>query len=88
MLQLKIIAGTAVKEDYEEIESIDQYKLTFLTPENFDGESAENVFKKMDMSFEYFCASLEEAGVQNPKQMTTFEFYSRVNYYRSKNKKP
>lgn len=38
----------------------------------------------MDMAFEEVCAVLEEAGVNNPKQMTVFEFNQRKIFYEKK----
>lgn len=40
----------------------------------------------MEKGFETLCASLEDLGVADPKRLTVFEFYARVEYFKNKNK--
>jgi hypothetical protein len=68
------------------IRGINDYLLSMTPSENFTN-SSDNVIKKIDKSFEFVCTSMEELGVNNPKGLTVFEFYSKVEYFKSKNAK-
>jgi hypothetical protein len=60
--------------------------MSFIEPKEFSTYSSENVLKAKDRDFEGLCAAMEEAGTSRPKEMTTFEFYHRVEYYDRKAK--
>lgn len=38
----------------------------------------------MEKGFEGLCVALEDLGVHRPKELTVFEFYTRVEYYKKK----
>jgi hypothetical protein len=60
--------------------------LSLNPPREFHDSSPDSILKEMDVSFENLCASLEECGVNHPKELTTFEFRQRINYFQSKKK--
>lgn len=70
----------------EKVRAIEQHQLSFLAPRNFDNADPANVIKSMEKGFENLCVTLEDLGVQNPKRLTVFEFYSRMEYYKKKYK--
>lgn len=63
-----------------------EYQIAMLKPRNFDSQDTENTIKLIEMSFENICTSLEEAGVHNPAELSTFSFYSKIAYFEKKNK--
>jgi hypothetical protein len=50
--------------------------------------SANNYVKKIEVSFENLCTSLEEAGVPNPRALTMFQFYSKIDYFEARKRNP
>lgn len=56
-------------------------------PKDFKANSPDNILNEMDISFENVCTALEEAGVNNPKKLTVFEFQSKIIYFESKKPK-
>jgi hypothetical protein len=58
-----------------------------MSPKNFDNTSPDYHIKKIEKGFEEVCASLEDNGVSNPKRLTVFEFYSRIEFYKKKHEK-
>ena len=40
---------------------------------------------KIDDSFHKLCASMEANGVQNPKNLTYYEFNSKISYFEERN---
>lgn len=69
------------------IRSVDSYVISINTPKIFSNESEDNVLRGMDLSFENLCASMEEAGINNPKGLSVFEFNSKLDYFESKKPK-
>lgn len=57
-----------------------------MRPKNFDNQDKENHVAGLERNFENLCVSLEDLGVPNPRKLTTFEFYSRIVYYKKKHK--
>lgn len=47
----------------------------------------DNETKKIDTYFENSCMALEANGVKDPKNLTVYEFYKRVDFYTPKNGK-
>lgn len=68
------------------VESIDDYLLSLNPPNDFSANSPNNIIRDMELSFEKLCASMEEAGINSPKTLTVFEFYSRIDFFESKKK--
>lgn len=85
ILQIKYIkTGDATL--IAQINAITDYQLSLLAPAVFDPADPQNSIVKMELSFESLCTQLEELGVQNPKRLTVFEFYSKIRYFKAKNK--
>lgn len=40
----------------------------------------------MDRTFEHLCIQMQEAGIQNPKKLSKFEFEQVIDYFKEKNK--
>lgn len=53
-------------------------------PSNYNGQDPENILNRQDKSFERVCISMEDNGVSNPKNLTEYEFYSRISYLEEK----
>lgn len=69
------------------VASIEDFILSMVPPNSFKEDDTNNIIHHMEISFEKLCASMEEAGIHDPKRLTAFEFYSRMEYFQSKNKK-
>lgn len=69
-----------------QIKAIEENQLSLLAPKNFDPTDPENYIRGMEKSFESLIATLEDLGVKDPKRLTVFEFYSRYEFYKKKNK--
>lgn len=84
---LKHMANGNLKEIEKQnkvIKSIEEYYLMISPVKSFDDDNDDLV--KIDLGFEILCASLEEAGVTNPKSLSTYEFEAKINYFNSKKK--
>lgn len=55
-------------------------------PKNFNPEDPANILKKQLSVYSDICITLESYGCQNPKNLTVFDFYSRIKYYEKKAK--
>jgi len=86
LLQLEYLK-TAKQDLIPQINSISDYQISLMKPNVFAEGHPENCIRKMDLAFEELCTNLEEFGVHNPKQLTVFEFYSKIAYFKSKKKK-
>lgn len=76
------------KKKYEGIvSSIDEYFIAMRPPQDFSAKSANNAVNQIDLSFSKLCASLEDAGVQNPRDLSVYDFNVRLDFYYDKNKK-
>lgn len=69
-----------------QINAITSYQVAIMNPKIFAYESPDNCIRKMEEAFENLCTNLEELGVMNPKQLTVFEFYSKIRYFKTKKK--
>ena len=63
---------------------IAEYFLNQQKPLKFNPYEPDNILKNNDESFEEVCAVMEENGIDKPKQLSEFEFYSRLKYYKDK----
>ncbi len=74
-----------MEEDPGKKEELDEMELQLLDkPMSFNPIDPANVLISAENSFEEVCATLQENGVNEPKQLTEFEFYSRLRYYEKK----
>jgi hypothetical protein len=85
-LQLAIITQGEDPKIRKLIKDINAWQLAQHVPKNFDNESPDYYIKNLEKSFESLCATLEDLGVQNPKGLTIFEYYSRLEYFKKKKK--
>ena len=69
------------------IRSIEDYILSRNPPRNFIDNSSDNSLIQMDLSFGKLCASLEEAGIKEPKNLTVFDFNTKLDYFQEKAKR-
>jgi hypothetical protein len=69
------------------IHTIDRYLLSLHSPQEFNSGDPDNVLKAIDESFQNVCAALQEAGIADPKTLSTYEFHHRVEFF-SKRAKP
>lgn len=66
----------------EEMEKIDRYFLEQSKPHNFDADSEENAVLRHDLNYESLCAVLENNGVHSPQNLSTMQFYHRLEYFK------
>lgn len=57
-----------------------------MSPKNLDGDRSQNMVIKFRLEFEELCIALMVAGVENPRQMSVFSFYTAIKHFESKNK--
>lgn len=77
---------TGKEEIVAKINEITLYQIGLMLPHSFDSSNPDNFLKGVELSFESVCTNLEEMGVTNPKRLTVFEFYSKIRYFKNKNK--
>lgn len=82
-MQLKYIR-TGDKSLIPQINAVTDFQISMLVPGNFNPESTDNSITRMELSFESLCTNLEELGIQNPKRLSVFEFYSKIRYFKAK----
>ncbi len=78
-----------ITEDPQYLTEIIRYSNWFLDhnkPKSFSPMNKENDLIKQEQEFESMCAALEENGVKDAKDMTVYQFYSRIKYYEKKSK--
>lgn len=85
--QCKLVYKGRSPELLQLIDQIDRWQLALIAPKNFDSNDVENYIKKIELSFETLCASLEDLGVRDPGSLTVFQFYSRLLYFEKKKQK-
>jgi hypothetical protein len=56
-----------------------------LKPENFDANNVDNAALRADASFEILCSILESNGVANAANLTTLQFYLRLEHFKKLN---
>lgn len=83
----QLINGEVDPGIYKMIRDVDEYQIGFITPKDFDQSSPDYFIKKMELSFEHLCTSMEELGIDKPQELSVFSFYSKIQYFK-KNKKP
>jgi hypothetical protein len=69
------------------IKQIDNWQIAQIAPKNYNENDVDNYVKRMELSFESLCASMEDLGVQNVADLTIFQFYTRVIYFEKKKQK-
>lgn len=74
------------QREIDTVMSIDKYLMSLNKPKSFKSDDPNNALREFDRNFENIVASLEDAGVQSPKNLTVLEFRQRVKYYKTKNK--
>lgn len=75
------------KKTHELIRTIDNWQAALLAPKNYNEQDPENYIKTLEISFEQLCTALEELGINNPRALTVFQFYSKVTYFEEKRRK-
>lgn len=62
------------------VKSVDRYMIALNKPKNYEsGES--NYLNTLDKSFASLCVSMKEAGINDPKELSTFEFFETLEYF-------
>jgi molecular chaperone GrpE (heat shock protein) len=69
------------------IKSIDNWQAALLAPKNYNEQDPDNYIKTLEISFEQLCTALEELGINDPRRLTVFQFYSKVIYFEEKRRK-
>ena len=68
------------------INNINAHFLSLTKPKNLDGESKDNIVVQYQLQFEELCVAVMANGIQDPKGMTVFRFYSALKYFETKKK--
>lgn len=77
------IAGEEVPERLAaNLDELERYFVEQSNPANFDEDSPENDIYKMLSNFEALCSVLESNGVSNAANLTTLQFYSRLEFFK------
>lgn len=71
---------TREKKHLKRIENIDSYFTAQAAPKVY-GSSPDNILIRQRKQFEAVCTALKAQGIDDPKNLTTFEFYSTVEYF-------
>lgn len=87
LLQIKLIKFGYDKNVDQLINDINQYHADMIAPRNLNENNSDNYIKALDLSFENICTSMEEMGVHNPRELTVFQFNSKISYFKKKRNK-
>lgn len=83
MYLYKIEKALGEKRD-KDLEVVYDYFLSINKPKVFNPFDSRCVLTGSDLEFETVCLTMEESGVNNAKESTVFEFYSKIKYLESK----
>lgn len=84
-LQCQLIKGVTDRDNtLRLIRDIELWQLNLMAPKNFDSTNVDNHIKKIELSFESLCTSVEELGVANPGALSVFQFYVKLTYFEKK----
>lgn len=72
----------------EEIDKINKYFISNYTTKSFDNNDPKNILVEMDNAFEDVCFVLESHGINRPKELSIYEFQSKLELIKRKTKKP
>jgi hypothetical protein len=84
LLILSLITKGESSEVRKMIQRADDYQVNLIDPKNFDSADPENFLRRIEISFENLCTSLEELGVTAPHELPVFRFYSKIQYFKKK----
>lgn len=68
----------------QQLETLTRYFIEQQAPNKFDPYEAENVLMGSEVAFEDVINTMEDQGSFNPKKLTEFEFYNKLQFYRKK----
>jgi hypothetical protein len=77
----------AVEPDNDKLQAYEvltRYFIDQQKPSKFDPYDNENVLMGSELAFEEVVNTMEDQGSFNPKQLTEFEFYNKLQFYRKK----
>jgi hypothetical protein len=83
-LQLSLIINGHNARTQELIDQVERWQLALIAPKNFDSMDTDNYIKRIELSFESLCTSMEELGVASPGDLTVFQFYTKLTYFEKK----
>ena len=74
------------EEGQSRLAILEAYFLDLQKPKSFNPYDPKNILMEGEAHFEDVCASLNEAGIHDPKELSEYEFYSRLRYFDKKAK--
>lgn len=77
----------AIEPDNEKLkayEAITKYFIDQQSPNKFDPYDNDNILMSNEVAFEDVINTMEDQGSFNPKKLTEFEFYNKLQFYRKK----
>lgn len=86
MLRIEL-AENPNDKDAKALEEVYDYFLRRNTPLCFNPYDEKSILIHGEKEFEEMCNSMEDNGVENIKECTVFEFYSKVQYLEKKMQK-
>ncbi|MEI8142828.1 MAG: hypothetical protein WCG90_08180 [Chitinophagia bacterium] len=75
------------EEVTKQIKAVENYFIEKQSPWVFNPYEENCILVVNDKTFEEVCAGMEDSGIMNPKDLSTFEFYSKIAYLNKKAEK-
>jgi hypothetical protein len=70
--------------DKESSDRIEDYFVSLMIPDNFDGSDHNNLIVQQKLAFENLCVAMMSRGLTNPSELSVMRFYSSVDYFSTK----
>ena len=70
--------------DKEASDRIEDYFVSLMTPDNFDGTDHNNLIIQQKLAFENVCVALMSRGVPNPSELSVMRFYTSIDHFSTK----
>lgn len=72
------------EETKSKIERIEDFFISQMSPVNFRTVNETNLILEREKGFEKLCASMFEAGMQNSRELSMYDFRIRLEYFRER----
>jgi hypothetical protein len=74
------------KTHLEELTDLQKFFVLQQKPFRFDPYKEDNIVMQLESEFEKTVAVLQENGIPSPKELSEWEYYSRLEFYRERYK--
>lgn len=72
------------KTEGAELLAIREFFLAAAAPMNFDPYQPDNIIQSSEVVFSQVCTTMQEQGISDPKTLSEWEFYSKLQYFDKK----